>query len=70
MNTLANQLVRPYRFIYNMIDLGRKKTAEYERHDGVTVNDRKQKILYSYYANTRPSDVCVIYAHCNSGCRV
>jgi|JI6StandDraft_1071083.scaffolds.fasta_scaffold18790_6 hypothetical protein len=70
MNVLANQLVRPYRFLYSLIDLGKKKTADYERQDAYLANGRGQRLQYSYYRNSRETDVCVVYAHCNSGCRV
>lgn len=70
MNLLANQLIRPYRFMYSLVDLGKKKTADYERTDSYLLNARQQRLQYSYYRNTRESDVCAVYAHCNSGCRV
>lgn len=70
MNVLANQLIRPYRFVYNLIDLGKKKTAEYIREDSYILNDKAQRLYYSYYKNNIPSDTCVVYAHCNSGCRI
>ena len=70
MNMLANQLIRPYRFHYTLLDLGKKKTLQYDRTDSYIINDRAQKLYYSYYQNALPSDVCIVYAHCNSGSRV
>jgi hypothetical protein len=51
MNTFINQLIRPYRFNYSIIDLGKKKTNLYERFDSFAYNHHKLKIYYSYFKN-------------------
>lgn len=70
MELLIASLLRPYRSTYSSLDLGRRKTSHYERTDETLPNDRDQNIHFSYYANTKPTDVCIIYCHCNSGSRM
>ena len=48
-DSLINNLLRPYRSTYSFNDLGTKNTQRYVRKDDFVVNDRDQKILYSYY---------------------
>lgn len=71
MESLISNLIRPYRFTYSLLDLGSKLTERYSREDGNLLNDRGLRIQYSYYKNTMTDKgICMIYAHCNSGCRI
>jgi hypothetical protein len=70
MDIFVNALLRPYRSSYSPADLGMKKTETYSRTDGAVYNDQEMKIQYSYFENRVPSNVCVVYCHCNSGSRV
>lgn len=67
---MINSLLRPYRATYSYLDLGKKRTEQYTRIDDCILNDRDQKIQYSYYQHLIKSDICVIYCHCNSGSRI
>lgn len=70
MDGLILNLVRPFRFKYSIFDLGAKLSDQYEREDNSILNDRGFRLQYSYYRNKKPSTTCMVYAHCNSGCRV
>lgn len=70
MQGLISNLIRPFRFRYSIFDLGPKFSDKYERNDCSVLNDRGYRIQYSYYRNKNTSDTCIIYAHCNSGCRI
>jgi hypothetical protein len=70
MEVLVNALLRPYRATYSLSDLGRKNTDKYIRTDESLLNDRELNIKYSYFQHKNPTDVCVVYCHCNSGSRI
>lgn len=67
---LISTLLRPYRSTYSNIDLGKKRTETYIRHDGSVYNERELLLQYSFYENLKKSDVCLVYCHCNSGSRI
>ena len=70
MEILISTLLRPYRSTYSSLDLGKKRTDTYTRHDGSVYNDRELLLQYSFYENLKKSDVCLVYCHCNSGSRI
>ena len=71
MDSLISNLIRPFRFTYSIFDLGNKITEKFQRTDSYVYNERGYRIEYSYYKNiNKKSDVCFLYSHCNSGCRV
>ena len=71
MDSLISNLVRPFRFTYSIFDLGCRKTSNYVRTDESILNERGYRIQYSYFENLNvKTDICFVYAHCNSGCRI
>ncbi len=49
MDVFINALLRPYRSVYSLNDLGMKKTDQYIRKEGSVRNDRDLLIQYSYF---------------------
>ena len=70
MEALVDMLLRPYRSVYSLNDLGRRITDKYTRSDEQCINPRNLTLSFSYYHNKIESDSCIIYCHCNSGSRV
>ena len=81
VDQITNYLIRPTRERYHINRLGPTHlfvhvpgfpSSQVFREDGHFLNNKKQKIYYSFYNNvaSQVPNICVFYLHANNGSRV
>lgn len=78
---VVNYIIRPTREKYHLNRLGPNHllvnvpgfpSSQVFREDGFVLNNKKQKVFYSFYNNvaSQVPNICVVYLHANNGSRV